>query len=115
MLFDDLVRSRQHIRRNRQADLLGRFQVDDQLELGRLLHHNELISSAVQFAGDVLGSDSHLRPRGNLLAFQVVAQLRHVAVRGIPRVALFFGDVKAVCLGVSQEGNGERLRTPGQG
>ena len=31
--FDHLVRSRQHIRRNRQADLLGRFQIDDQLKL----------------------------------------------------------------------------------
>ena len=34
--LDDLVRSRQHIRRNRQADLLRRFEVDNQLELGRL-------------------------------------------------------------------------------
>src|SRR5512147_3017942 len=31
------VRPRQHIRRNRQADLLRSFQVDDQLELLRLL------------------------------------------------------------------------------
>ena len=37
-LLDDLIRPRQHIRRNRQADLLGCFQVDDQLELRRLLH-----------------------------------------------------------------------------
>ena len=28
---------RQHLRRNRQADLLGGFQIDDQLELRRLL------------------------------------------------------------------------------
>ena len=35
---DHFVRSRQHIRRNRQADLLSRFQIDDELELRRLLH-----------------------------------------------------------------------------
>jgi hypothetical protein len=35
--FDHLIRSRQHIRRNRQADLFGRFQVDHQLKLRRLL------------------------------------------------------------------------------
>src|SRR5262249_38414713 len=33
-----LVSSRQHIRRYRQADLLGCLQIDDELELGRLLH-----------------------------------------------------------------------------
>ena len=32
------VRPRQHIRRNRQADLLGGFQIDDKLEFRRLLH-----------------------------------------------------------------------------
>src|SRR5262249_37110383 len=37
-LFYHPVRSRQHIRRNRDADLLGGFQVDDQLKLGWLLH-----------------------------------------------------------------------------
>src|SRR5262245_8177159 len=35
--FDHLIRSRQHIRRNRQTDLLGRFQIDDELELLWLL------------------------------------------------------------------------------
>ena len=35
--FYDFIRSRQHIRRNRQADLLRRFQIDHQLKLGRLL------------------------------------------------------------------------------
>ena len=34
---DDPVRSYQHVRRNREADLLRGFQVDDQLELHRLL------------------------------------------------------------------------------
>ena len=33
-----LIRSRQHIRRNRQTDLLRGFQVDHQLKLRGLLH-----------------------------------------------------------------------------
>jgi hypothetical protein len=33
----DSIRSRQHIRRHRQADLPGRLQGDDQLKLFRLL------------------------------------------------------------------------------
>jgi len=36
-LFDHLIRSHQHVRWYRQADLLGRFQIDDQLKLFRLL------------------------------------------------------------------------------
>ena len=32
------IRPRQHIRRNRQADLFRCFQIDDELELYRLLH-----------------------------------------------------------------------------
>jgi hypothetical protein len=38
VLLDHLIRPRQHVGRNRQADLLGRFQIDDELELCRLLH-----------------------------------------------------------------------------
>src|SRR5882724_2583314 len=38
MLLDHPIRPRQHVRRNRQADLLGGFQIDDQLELLWLLH-----------------------------------------------------------------------------
>jgi hypothetical protein len=37
-LFNHLVRSCQHIRRDRQTDLLGGFQIDDEVELFRLLH-----------------------------------------------------------------------------
>jgi hypothetical protein len=33
-----LVRPHQHVRRNRQADLLGRFQINDEFKLLRLLH-----------------------------------------------------------------------------
>ena len=36
--LDHLVRSRQHIRRYRQPDLLCRIQIDYQLKLGRLLN-----------------------------------------------------------------------------
>ena len=38
MLLDYLVRSRQYIRRNRKADLLGCFEVDDQFKFCGLLH-----------------------------------------------------------------------------
>jgi hypothetical protein len=34
----DFIRSRQYIRRNRQAYLLGRLQIDHELKLHRLLH-----------------------------------------------------------------------------
>ena len=37
LLFDHLIRSRQHIRWNRQANLLGRLEIDDKLKLRRLL------------------------------------------------------------------------------
>jgi hypothetical protein len=37
-LLDDFIRSRQHVRRNRYADLFGCIQVDDQLKLRWLLH-----------------------------------------------------------------------------
>jgi hypothetical protein len=36
MSFYDPIRPRQHIWRNRQADLLSRFQIDDELKLHRL-------------------------------------------------------------------------------
>src|SRR5207253_9504499 len=37
-LLNHLIRPRQHIGRNRETDLLRRFQIDDELELRRLLH-----------------------------------------------------------------------------
>jgi len=37
-LFNDPTRPRQHIGRDRYADLLGGFQVDDEIEFHRLLH-----------------------------------------------------------------------------
>jgi hypothetical protein len=37
-LLDHLIRARQHVRRNCQADLFGGFQIDHQLELRRLLY-----------------------------------------------------------------------------
>jgi hypothetical protein len=35
--FDHPIRPRQYIRRNRQTDLFGGFEIDDELELRRLL------------------------------------------------------------------------------
>ena len=37
-ILDHPIRSRQHIGRDRQAGLLGRSQIDDELEFLRLLH-----------------------------------------------------------------------------
>jgi hypothetical protein len=39
-LLNHFIRSRQHIRRNRQTDLLGGFQIDDELKLHWLLNWN---------------------------------------------------------------------------
>ena len=36
-LLNDFIRPRQHIWRNRQADLLGGFQIDDEFKFRRLL------------------------------------------------------------------------------
>src|SRR6185503_21104514 len=36
--LNHLVRPRQHVRRNRETDLLGGFEIDEQLEFSRLLH-----------------------------------------------------------------------------
>jgi hypothetical protein len=48
VLLDHLVRPRQHIRRNRQADLLGCFQIDDQLKLRPLFYWNVAWLSALE-------------------------------------------------------------------
>jgi hypothetical protein len=37
-LTNHSIRSRQHVRRNRQTDLFGGFQVDDEFEFRWLLH-----------------------------------------------------------------------------
>src|SRR5262245_9948491 len=39
-LLNDPIRLREHLRRNRRVDLLGCFQIDDELEFRRLLHCN---------------------------------------------------------------------------
>src|SRR4029077_944473 len=54
-LFDHLIRSRQHVRWNRQADLLGGFQIDDELELRRLLDRQIFRLGAFQDLVDVSG------------------------------------------------------------
>jgi len=38
VLSDHFVRSRQHIRRDRETDLLRGLEIDDELKLRRLLH-----------------------------------------------------------------------------
>src|SRR5215472_13278416 len=54
--FDHPVRPRQHVRRNRQADLLCRFEIDDELELLRLLDRQISWLRAFQNLIDVCGS-----------------------------------------------------------
>src|SRR5215510_5965064 len=36
--FDHFICPREHVRRNRQGDLLSGFEIDNELELGRLFH-----------------------------------------------------------------------------
>jgi len=81
--------------------------------VGSVIGH-ELSHFAVQFSGDVLVFEPYLRPRGNLLASQVAAQLEHVAALGILRFALFCAGVKAVFLDACRERSGERPRIPDQ-
>ena len=38
LLLNDFIRPHQHVRRNRQADLLRGFEIDDELKLFRLLY-----------------------------------------------------------------------------
>jgi hypothetical protein len=42
--LDHLIRSGQHVGRNREADLLGGFQIDDELKLRRLFYGLLLMS-----------------------------------------------------------------------
>ena len=46
-LLNDFIRSRQHVRWNRKADLLSGLQIDDQLELRRLLNGQRALLSTV--------------------------------------------------------------------
>jgi len=50
---DDSIRSHQHIRWDRQADLFGSFEIHDQLELGWLLHRQVSRFSTFQNLVDV--------------------------------------------------------------
>ena len=43
--LDQPTRPGEHLRRNRQADLLGRLEIDDKLELLRLLHRSGLLGT----------------------------------------------------------------------
>ena len=55
-LFYHPVRPRQHFRRNRQADLLGGFEIDDEFELRRLLHRQIGGLGALQNLVDVMAA-----------------------------------------------------------
>src|SRR5262249_10900565 len=57
-LSNHLIRSCQHVRRNRQTDLLGGFEVDDELELRRLLHREISRLGAFQNLVHIRGSAS---------------------------------------------------------
>src|SRR5713226_9851528 len=60
--FDDFVRPHQHVRRNCQADLLRGFEVDDQLELDRLLDRKIGGFPAFQALVDISsGAPVHIR------------------------------------------------------
>jgi hypothetical protein len=61
--FNDSIRPHQHVGRNRQADLLRGFQIDDELEVYRLLHgqvgglgaFETLCAPATTFTGQEIG------------------------------------------------------------
>jgi hypothetical protein len=63
-LLDHLVRSRQHIWRNRQADLLGGFEIDHKLKFGRLFDGNvgwlSTLENLVHLAGGAASSSFFL-------------------------------------------------------
>src|SRR5262245_6858783 len=48
VLLDHLIRPRQHVGRNRQANLFGSFQIDDEFKLHRLFDWQVSRSSALQ-------------------------------------------------------------------
>src|SRR5262245_11098199 len=54
-LFDHLICPRQQRRRDRQAERLGRLEIDDQLELSWLLHRQVARVSALQNSVDIDG------------------------------------------------------------
>src|SRR5258708_5728154 len=68
LLFDHFVRSRQHIRWNRQADLLGGFQIDHQLKLCRPLDRQVTwlcaFQNLVHVGGDSAIEFGSIRPIG---------------------------------------------------
>ena len=53
--FDHLICPRQHVRRNRQADLLCGFEIDDEIEFRRLLDRKIGGFSAFQDLVDIHG------------------------------------------------------------
>ena len=70
----DSVRPPQHVRRNREADLLGSFQIDDELELRRSLDRQiGWLSAFEDFVDEI--SDA-------LVVFSLVVSVGHQAAAG---------------------------------
>ena len=59
-ILDHPIRPRQHVGRNREADLFGCFQIDDELELCWLLHGKVLRLPSLQ---DLVHIDSATPPQ----------------------------------------------------
>jgi hypothetical protein len=65
--LDHPIRSRQHIRRDRQANLLGRFQIDRKLELCRLLNRQVCrLSPFENFVHEVRGAPHRIMTAGGI-------------------------------------------------
>ena len=58
-LFDHSIRSRQHVRRNRDSDLFGGFQIDDELKFRRLLDGEVRGLGTLQDLAHVHGGAAH--------------------------------------------------------
>jgi hypothetical protein len=86
-LFNHLIRPRQHIRRNRQPDLLRRFQIDDELKLRRLLDREIGRLCVVQNLVNISGS----APPVPSLVLLLADKLAFVLVNIFPAEYLFGG------------------------
>src|SRR5262249_49489539 len=87
-LFDRLVGSKQKVRRNRQAERLGGFEVDHELELGRL--HDRQVGGLLAFENPAGTSSAPGEPppppaRAECAdVLSAAARLRAVAASGPP-------------------------------
>jgi hypothetical protein len=77
---DDLIRSRKHVRRDCEADLLGRFQIDDELELGWLLDGEVSGLGSFQYLIDVSRGTPELFPEVGGIGHESTNLDEHLAV-----------------------------------